>query len=199
MQMIKKYSPVEQELIWISEYVDGTFLTEYDFITKKENSFYSIDKNKLIRFGIVGCGHKFFYEVFGGTFNIDGHMFEFVYEEGGKEYYLTGQNQFYRDLIQYKDAETMFDPTGSSSERSDVITQFNFGYKTSVDFEDVSFNFKAISCIPMFKGVPYFSLKLVSNRDMNGKIKVRHNCILIDEFDAPLKANIGGEINWAVK
>lgn len=51
-------SPVAQSFIWVAEYADGSHLAEYNFDNRKANSFYHIDKTKLIRFGLIGKARK---------------------------------------------------------------------------------------------------------------------------------------------
>lgn len=189
-------SPVEsQDFIWMADYSDGTFLSEYDFNSKKENSFYDIYKKNLIRFGLVGCGMNLFYEVFGGTFKISGKMLEFIYKVDGKEYYLTGQQQMYNDIIQFKNAESNFDPLGRSGSIESMINQYNFGYKQKLNMHDVNFNFKAICSIPYGQPI-YMNLRLVADRDLNGVFCIKKNGIIVAEIEAPLQKNMAGEINW---
>ncbi|WPS86168.1 hypothetical protein SMD22_16785 [Brevibacillus halotolerans] len=96
---INLYSPVPQrEFIWLAEYVDGTHLSEFDFNTKQENDFYSIDKKTVVRFGLIGHGHKLYYETFGGHFKLGNGQIDLVYKAGDKEYFLTGQNEFYQEF-----------------------------------------------------------------------------------------------------
>ena len=38
-------SPNNQMFMWLAEYADGKYLSEFDFKTKQANSFYSIKLN----------------------------------------------------------------------------------------------------------------------------------------------------------
>ncbi|MGG0807025.1 hypothetical protein ABE144_05110, partial [Brevibacillus laterosporus] len=135
------YSPVPQrEFIWLAEYVDGTHLSEFDFNTKQENDFYSIDKKTVVRFGLIGHGHKLYYETFGGHFKLGNGQIDLVYKTGDKEYFLTGQNEFYQDLITFKRAEAEINLLNSTGELSPIITEYVFGYKHKLIFEDISFH-----------------------------------------------------------
>ena len=191
-------SPVPfQDFIWVAHYFDNTFLSEFDFDTKQENSFYNIDRNKLIRFGLVGCGMNLYFEVLGGVFKLAGRMIEVVYKVDNREYYLTGQPFImYNDIITYKDAEATLNMlTGQSS--NNVINQYNFGYKQNLNIDGINFNFKAICCIPYGKKV-YMNFRLVADRDLNGILCIKRNGICVAEINAPLTANVGGELNWEV-
>lgn len=191
------WSPVDQEMVWCAEYLDGTSLCEFDFKTHKENSFYSIDKSKLIRFGLIGLGHKLYFEVYGGSFKLLGQEVEFRYIDNEKIYPLTGHKSFYNDIITYKDAEFMFNPSKLGSGRS-VINQYNFGYKKNLKVNGVNFNFQSICQIPFRKNIR-FEIKLVSDKEINGKLEIRRNGKVVSLIDAPLKKNVGGMVSWVMK
>ncbi|MCM3274317.1 hypothetical protein [Paenibacillus elgii] len=196
--MINRFldSPVKtQDFIWIAAYMDGTFLSEFSYDSQNENSFYAIKKDQLIRFGLVGYGMNLYYEVLGGTFKLAGQMVEVIYKTNEKEYYLTGQQKMYNDIIQYKDAEATINALVSSGTSNSVITQYNFGYKQNLQIDDVNFNFKAICHIPYGKPI-YLSLKISADKDLNGRLCVRKNGLITEEFDAPLQANVAGILNW---
>jgi hypothetical protein len=195
------YSPVRnQDFIWIAEYVDGTYLSEFDLITHRPNNFYSIDKNKLIRFGLVGQGMKLYFEVGGGIFKLNGQMIMFTYiDENGNEYFLTGQNKLYNDIITYKDAHcdgAVF--FGGSGVLQTNISQYNFGYKTKLLINDIAFNFQCICCLP-YNHPAFMEIKLVSNKDMNGKLRVYRNNRIVDEIEAPLKEGYAGFTKWIIR
>jgi hypothetical protein len=191
-------SPVKtQDFIWVASYYDNTFLSEFNFDDQKENSFYDIDRNKLIRFGLVGYGMNLYFEVLGGVFKIAGRMIEVVYKVNDKNYYLTGQPLImYNDIIQYKQAETTMNMlTGKTS--NNVITQYNFGYKQNLNIDGINFNFKAICSVPYGKPV-YMNFRLVADQDLNGILCIKKNGTYVAEISAPLQANVGGEVNWQV-
>lgn len=196
---VNPYSPVKQDFIWLGEYSDGTHLSEFDLQTGEENSFYSIQRDKLIRFGLIGHGLRMYYEVFGGVFKLAGTMYEVIYQTDKDEYYLTGQPQAYRDIICYKDAETLVDLTANYAKQlPSQITQYNFGYKEQLTIKGVKFNFKAVCKIPF--GQPamlYF--RVVANKKLNGRLVIKRNGFKLDEIGAPLKPNVGGEIHWVVR
>ena len=55
-------APTRQPFAWVAEYINGTYLSEFDYITKQENNFYDIDRNSLVRFGLVGDGVSAYFE-----------------------------------------------------------------------------------------------------------------------------------------
>lgn len=187
-------SPVAQDFIWLAEYYDGTHLAEFDFQTKEENSFYEIQRNKLIRFGLIGHRMKLFFEV-DGIFNLNGKTLGLIYRTKEKDYYLTGHYGKYKDIITYKDAESSFLPNGGVT--SPRINQYNFGYKAEITIDDVTFNVKPIIKIPFNQPV-YLNLWLVANKKLNGELVIKYGNRESKVIKAPLKKGVGGEINWII-
>jgi hypothetical protein len=189
-------SPVAQDFIWLGEYLDGTHLAEFNLQTGKENSFYDLKKQELIRFGLMGHGMKM-YAYADGIFSINGVVIEIGYRVGEKWYPLTGHvRKNYRDVITYKDAESIFVQGGGVTRPK--INQFNFGYKAIVDLEEVTFNFKPIVKVPFNQPV-HMNFWLVADKDLDGEIVILRNNREISAVHAPLKKGIGGEVNWVVK
>ncbi|QDX94768.1 hypothetical protein EEL30_22255 [Brevibacillus laterosporus] len=189
------YSPVSQrEFIWLAEYTDGTHLSEFDFNTKQENDFYSIDKKAAVRFGLIGHGHKLYYETFGGHFKLGNGQIDLVYKSGEKEYPLTGHNEFYQDLITFKRAEAEIDLLNSSGELSPVITEYVFGYKHKLQFEDISFHIKVL--VGLSEKSPALTLRLVSNRDVEGSVGIKLNGKIVSESVSNLTKEASQEFNW---
>ncbi|MFC9775517.1 hypothetical protein [Paenibacillus chitinolyticus] len=190
------YSPVSQPLIWLAEYENGEFFSEYEPDTKEEHGFSAIERDRLVRFGQIGLGHRFYYEVSGGIFKIDGKMIELVYKHDDQEYALTGQQQPYRDLIAYKDMEFTFNPHGEAGNGTDQIIQYNFGYKAELHIGSVQFHFQILYKIPTDGRPAYFYIKLVSDKTLDGELVIKRNGVVTDTVNAPLTKNKGGEINW---
>lgn len=190
-------SPVRQPFVWVAEYLDGTCLTEFDYETKKENSFYSIDKNNLLRFGLMGDGASMYFETYGGIFKILGQMLEVCYKTDDKTYQLTGLAMMYDDIITYKDAELVFNPLMENSGITS-ITQFNFGYKAKLNIEGIDFHLKIVCQIPMNQ-LARLEISLVSSEDLNGRLHIKRNGRDVDVIDAPLTANVGGSITWELR
>lgn len=192
------YSPVKQDFIWVAEYADGTYLSEFDVKTSKGNNFREIKRNSTIRFGLVGLGNKLFYECFGGTFNIKGYIFDFAYQWNEKLYRFTGLNQMYNNIISFKNAESIANLGSGKIISYDHIIQYNFGYKKKLIFEDISFYFQVICQIP-FNQPMRFEIKLVCNKEINGDFIIIKNGQKIDQFNAPLKEYTRGELNWVLR
>lgn len=190
-------SPVEQDFVWLAEYIDGTHLCEYDLITKKDNHFYDIQKSKLLRFGLIGHGIKLYFETYGGIFKVAGQMVEVLYKIGNKEYYLTGQQNMYNDIISYKHAESIINLLNVSGNAKSNITQYNFGYKTSINIEGINFSFKAICMVP-FNQPAYMNFWLVADKELDGSLIIKKNGRVVEEIKAPLVNDIGGEVNWII-
>lgn len=190
-------SPVSQPFIWVAEYMDGNYFTEFDYATAEENSFHAIDRGNLIRFGLVGDGVCAYYEILGGIFKIVGQMITAKYVVGEKEYRLIGQPIPYSDIITYKDAEFVFDPKIAGS-GSTHITQFSVGYKVKLKLDDVNFSFQALCQIPMQQRAR-MQFKLVADKDLGGKLVISRNGREVDVVDAPLEKGKGGMINWEMR
>lgn len=191
-------SPVNSnKFIWMASYSDGTFLSEFNFDSQTENNFYSIDKDSLIRFGLVGYGLNLYYEVFGGVFKIAGRVIEVYYQTNDKKYPLTGHQLMYNDVIQYKNADAYFDVLGQNNDIPPQISQYNFGYKQNLNVNEVNFNYKAICSLPYGKPA-FMTIRLVSDKDLDGKLVIRKDYNKLFEFDAPMEANVGYELNWEV-
>ncbi|MGG1650402.1 hypothetical protein ABHN03_16490 [Paenibacillus sp. NRS-1775] len=189
-----------QNFIWVADYYDNTYLTEYDGHDKKFNDFYSIDKDKLLAFGYIGEGSQIYFDVANGIFNINGHRFMISYATDEKEYSLTGRTYLYNDIIQYKDASSDADLlTKEERGRFDSqIDQYNIGYKKQMLLEDVNINFQCVCSIPL-RSATFFQIKITSNKDLDGKLIIRCNGIVSEEIHAPLKANMSGNINWELR
>jgi hypothetical protein len=188
-------SPVSQDFIWLGEYIDGTHLAEFNLQTGAENSFYDIKKSKLLRFGLIGHRMKLFTE-YDGLFNINGMSIQVVYRVDGKVYPLTGLSGKYSDVITFKDAESIFIQGGGVS--SPKINQYNFGYKTTLKIDEITFNFKPIVKVP-FNNPVHFNFWLVADTDLDGEFVIIRNGKEYQTIKAPLEKGVGGEFNWVVK
>lgn len=188
-------SPVRQDFIWLAEYLNGTHLAEFDFATHEEHSFYDIDRESLLRFGLVG-NNMILYFYTDGIFHLNGHTIEVFYRTKEKDYILTGYYGKCRDIITYKDAESSFLANGGVTRPH--INQYNFGYKTTIAHEDVTFNFKAICSIP-FNQPAYMTFRLVADKQIDGKLVIKRNNLEMIEIPAPLSEGVGGEVNWIIK
>jgi hypothetical protein len=192
-----------RDFIWFANYYDDTYLTEFSHSTLEEKNFYLIDKNKLSQFGLVGHGYYFNFNIFNGQFNIGKKVIDFAYESNGNIYRLTNNNYtIFNDIITYKNVTSDFNPrSGLSHNMIGNIYEYNFGYKTKLEFDGgLILNFSAICSIPVTVDCPmYFTLKLTSNKDIDGKFLIIDNGQLVKEEQANLKAKISGQMQWYVR
>lgn len=191
-------SPVEQEFIWFAEYDDHSFLTEYNFDNKEENLFSSIEKDRLIRFGIVGKGKRFYFEVFGGTFKVDGKMYELHLESKDQLIALTGNQMNYNDIISYKKSEMYINPVTLQTIVDSTITDYVFGYKTNIDKDNFNLQFKS-QCVMSYDNPMYMNLRLVSSKRFVGDLVIRKNGKEVDRIQTNLKKNVAHELNWIIQ
>ena len=203
MDILNKFEKVhpysfsrEMEHMFVGEYLDGTFLFEYN----PEKNFYSsvkeVNNNKLIRFGLVGNGLRTYFNALNGIFTFDKNKIEILYKTKEKEYKLTNNNVIYNDIIYFKNAYSEMRFGGVSNTG---FCGYNYGYKAKVSFDDGTFfYFKPIVNIPM--GQPAnLKIWLVSNKDLDGEIIVRVNDLKTYNIHAPLNKNIGGELTWFIR
>ncbi|RRJ66409.1 hypothetical protein EHV15_28415 [Paenibacillus oralis] len=195
-----RQSPVPtQSFIWVAEYYDNTYLSEFDLNTKKPNNFYDIDKEKIIKFGLIGEGSQIFFDVANGIFNINGNRIMVSYVTDVQEYPLTGRTFLYNDIITYKNAIAEADFFSSGLKTSNQqITEYSLGYKKKMELEGVHINFFNILHLP-YRQCPYFEIKISSNQDLDGKLIIRVNGLTVNAINAPLVKNQMGVINWEIK
>lgn len=186
---------VGQEYIWVAEYYKG-FDAEFDLDTLSPKSFYDIDKENLVRFGLIGHKEHLFFEVFRGTFNINGKRIDIAYEENDKIYRLSNQNRYYKDIITYKEAAA---EAFSGSVAKSTILGYYFGYKDSIMVEDVSFNLKIICSTPSGADFHYLQVSLSADRDLDGDLLFLSNEKIISSIPAPLNKGCAGSIDWVIK
>lgn len=187
-----------QDFIWAADYISGKHLIEFE-PNGKENSFYMIDRNSLLRFGLIGCGHKMYFDSINGVFTISGRKIEMEYiDENGNVYNLTNcPGTYYNDILQFKSAESNFNPMDISRKVRTNINEFNFGYKQKLVFNDINFNLKVICKIP-YNSPIYLEITLTSNKNLNGRLVLRRNGQAIDAIKAPLKEGMKGTLNWDI-
>jgi hypothetical protein len=187
----------QQDFMWVADYFDKSYLLEFgkDSI---ENSFYDIKKSELTRYGLIGCGHKMFFDTKTGIFNISGRSIELEYiDVNGSKYNLTNSNVIYNDILQFKDAESNFNPAVSHHPMSTSVNQFNFGYKQKLKFNDIDLNLKVICKVPYDRPV-YLEISLTSSKQLDGRLILKRDGSIIDEVNAPLKEGMKGTINWDI-
>lgn len=197
-QLVK--SPVkDQAFVWVAEYYDGTHLSEIDFVTMKSNSFYGIDKTKIIKFGLLGENSQAYFDVGNGIFTLNKHRLTVSYEANGVEYPLTGRTLIYNDIITYKDAVSDASPfMKGKGAFTNKIMQFNVGYKKQMELEDVNIYFQCVLGIPLDSSA-FLQIKISSDTDLDGRLIFRRNGEIVDYLNAPLKAGLAGQVDWTIK
>lgn len=196
-------SPVSQAYVWIADYYDGTYLSEFDLHTQQSNSFYEINKEKLVSFGLLGQGSHVYYNVANGVFHINADRYSISYVSDDQEYSLTGRTFLYNDIIQFKNGSSDANMSGySGRENSGTFTNtiecFNFGYKKTMKLNDVQIHFQCVCSLPL-KETTFLQIKITSDQDLPGQLVIRKNGFVIDQVVAPLKANHAGIINWDIR
>ncbi|WP_270169784.1 hypothetical protein [Paenibacillus sp. SYP-B4298] len=199
----KQYSrsPVAQSFIWAADYYDGSSMLEFDPRTHQPNSFYAIDRSRLVRFGLIGGGSQIFFDVGNGVFELNGHRIMVTYAPHGREELpLTGRAYGYSDIITYKDAVADADllRRGHQGRFAHEITAFSVGYKKLLELEGVRLHYQALVTVPEHAPV-YMQLKLTSEQALEGRLNIRVNGKLVDSIEAPLQARTAGMINWHIK
>lgn len=182
---------------WGAEYVDGTYLTEFDLHNHEKNDFYDIDQPNLNRFGLFGCGMKFYYNM-DGSFNLAGQHIEIEYHLEDKIYYLTTAFEK-KDCITYKQNELVFNP--DINLQFDEMISIDFGYKTLLNYDGTQFFFQPIVKLPVNKedGKVEIEVKITSNLDLDGQIVFKNKGKIMDSSDCPLIRNHSTTVNWTVR
>ena len=183
---------------WNAEYANGKDYAEFDLLTHKQNDFYLIQRNQVIRFGLFGQGMKLFFEMSDGSFNLNGRRIEIEYIDENSEVYHLTTNFADKDLITYKEAYADYNNVQGIQQSS--IKSINFGYKTKYEKEEVQLFFQPIVSLPLENGEsPFIEIKMTSNKPMNGHLVLKSRGIEIERFSAPLEVNRAGQINWTIK
>lgn len=180
---------------WCADYKDGTSFTEYDIDSYKSNSFYDINQDNTVRFGLFGQQMKFFFENSDGSFMLNNRRIDIGYEINGKLYMLTNNN-YKKDFITYKEASATF--SGKSGTQRSKIESFNFGYKTKYIKDNLNLNFQPVVSLPIDDSV-FIELKLTSDKSLNGDLVFFSRNKEIERFHAPLEESVSGTIRWTVK
>lgn len=186
IKMNECQSPVKQDFMWLAEYEDATFLSEFDLETKESNDFNSINKEMLERYGLIGRGMKFYYEKSSGIFKLVGQMIEVSLKTTNYEFFLTGYMQNSEPIY--------FNKLSDSGE----IIEYNFGYKTKLEINGFTVDFKVICSIPFGKTIS-LSFDATTNMDTDGMVRIRKNGIIIEEGYKVLNAQVKENYTWQFK
>lgn len=179
-------SLAQQDFMWLAEYDDGTFLSEFDIESLNPNNFNDIDNEKLVRYGLIGRGMKFYYEKSSGTFKLVGQLIEVSLKTTNYEFFLTGYMKS-SDAIHFKNLA--YDNT---------INQYNFGYSTTLNINGFIIDFKVICSIPFGKPI-VLNFEATTNADTDGIVRIRKNGDIIEEGYKILRANTLEKYVWEMK
>lgn len=196
-------SVIDKDMIWVAEYNDNTFLFERDFQTNDKHSFYTIEKNKIKKFGLIGLNYNCHFDVFGGIFNINGRTINIRLLTKDHVHFLTEQNLLYNDIITYIDASARFDSSASVNtenenevmEAKSEIDAFNIGYKSYFNSYGINFYFQVIATFPYAQSA-FLNIKISTDSDLYGKLVIMVNDSTSLDTEIKLTKNIGGELNW---
>lgn len=197
----KVVSPLPaQSFLWMAEYFSGGLL-EYDKEKNRLNPFGMIQKEKLVRFGLVGQNRSMWYEAVGGNIRVANHNYGIAFvSNNGTRYSLAG-NGAYRmtDCISYKQAyaNIPFGAKGNGDVQS-VICGYYFGYKTQIETEGVKFSFKPIFAMPLDKAA-YFDISLVADQNLEGKFVITKDGKDFSETEAILLKGKATRIQWMIR
>lgn len=97
-------------------------------------------------------------------------------------------------MITFKRAEAEINLLNNSGELSPVITEYVFGYKHKLQFEDISFHIKVL--VGLSEKSPTLILRLVSNRDVQGSLGIKFNGAIVSESMVNLAKETSQEFNW---
>ncbi|WP_343216136.1 hypothetical protein [Clostridium mobile] len=186
----------ELDFMSVGEYLDGTFLFEFNPEKKTYSRTDEVIKDKLIRFGVVGHGVRTYFNALTGVFTFDQNKIEILYRTKDRDYILMGQDVKYNDIIYFKNAYSQMNYSGKSSTN---FCGYNFGYKNQILYNDgTMLYFKPILNIPVDQPAN-FQIRLVSNKDMDGQIIIKVNDFKEYKLNAPLDKNVGGELTWFIR
>ena len=169
-------SPISwQPFIWYAKSFDDSLLTEFED-DKTENEFSDIDRVNLQEFGLMGRGAKLWFSTNDGILNIQDKRLEFYLEdEEQKLIKLSGRNEFYNDIIQFKQFAQVLTTNTKEGFGPLTIDAFHLGYKHSFEIEGKGkIHFAIILRMPM--GHPMkIGFKITPSFDFKGKLFMRIN------------------------
>lgn len=199
----------QQRYMWVADYVDGTGLCEFTKTSEGtlKNQIQAINKDKLNKFGLVGCGLSIYYDVIGGTFFINGRRISIkVVADTGESYMISGLGSLiYNDVISYKSGMAILDVNervnnpNVKMENTNVINGYYFGFKGKPKINGVNFGYKNIMSITMNQPA-YMDITLSSSKAFKGMLNFYVNQTLVDsimiEFE---KVDTNYNIKWNLK
>ena len=188
----------ELEYMFVGEYIDGKFQFEYNPNNGLYYNVKEVNRNSLIRFGVVGKGLRSYFNTIDGSFKHGDIMFKFIYKDKNKEYDLTNRlNTLYNNIIHYKDACSILAYGG---EARTSFVGYHYGYETNINYADGTvFYFKPL--INFTEGKKeYLTMEMKSNRDIDrGQLIIRSSKGLDYITNSPLKTDIVNKFTWQIE
>jgi hypothetical protein len=183
----------DQPFIWFANYGNKEILSEFED-SGKENTFHSIEKNRIEEFGILGRGAKLSHDITTGIFDISGKEVEFLIEcKNGDLIPLTRQQGPYNDIITYKSAYSDFNPI--TNQICSFIDGYFFGYKHNFITKGIEIHSKIIFALPM-EDTMRFGIRLVSDKSIVGRLMIIIDGEIITKMNIETKANESTELEW---
>ena len=157
-------------MIWVAEYENGDLYTSFDLKTKKKNDYYKIKDDKLKRFGFIGRGKRYYFNISDGSFCLNGNKISISLHRNDKNKTLninTKENGPFNELIQYKDGRAVLGGYGENN-----ITSYNFGYVSNLQFKDFKL-YCMIECKVSWNNDVNLSLKMISDKNISGELIIK--------------------------
>ena len=192
----KNYQTKEFHFNWNADYSDGTSYSEYDLETGKKNDYYSIEQNRVLRFGLFGQNMKMFFEMVDGSFHLNGRRIEIEFHSTNGEVHHLTSNFKGKDLITYKEASVKYNNVEGLQES--IIHSINFGYKTLYSNNGLEFFFQPIVSLPSDESA-FIGVKITPNKDIDGHLVFKSRDKEIERIDTKMEANNSYQINWTIK
>ena len=175
-------SPVASNpFMWEATYNDDSTLSEFND-DKTESDFYSINKENLKKFELIGRGTKVGFKTEDGVFDILGKKFGLYIEDDKHELIkLSSRGETYNDIIQYKGFHVDFVP--GKGQGDSVLDSFHIGWKKSIETPNGKLFFKAVFSIILNDAI-YFEMKVSPEFKYNGTLSLTKDGKVITTFNS---------------
>jgi hypothetical protein len=161
-------SPLEpkQEYIWFADYEDGNSIYEFDN-SKKETSFYDIDQDKVITYGLLGNHLRISFNKQSGIFNIGGAEYPVFITINNKKVDL---HKIEKKLVHFKMGHSdMLMVPNKPNEYTRSIDGYFFGYRLTYD----KLNIQIIFGIPVAGEDRRLFFGIKASSQLNAQVKVQ--------------------------
>lgn len=194
MYIDKFLSPIErQPFIWFAKYGENDTLTEFED-NGKENEWNTIEKDRLIEFGLIGRGAKLFYSINDGIINVmDKQIKFFLQNEDGSTIKLNNrEGEIYNDIVQFKGFYNEYDPMDKNRDPNkpleNIIDSFHFGYKHKIELPQGILHVEHVFRLPLGKPMK-LGFRLTPNFELDSKLVVRVTGMKDQIIDIHVRAN----------